>query len=69
MDEPQLTYDAAEQRAVITFPNGHALRVRGVTKEQANAFFEKHAAEFEKRNCVLHTSACFETREGSGHAR
>lgn len=68
MTEPTLTYDSAEKRAVITFANGHELKVRNVTQEQADTFFKRHAAEFAARDCVLHTSACFETREGGPDA-
>lgn len=64
MTEPTLTYDAATRKAVIEFPNGHKLKLGNVDEAKAKQFFEKHAKEFEKRDCVLHTSACFEVRHG-----
>lgn len=65
MSEPTLTYDKTARKGVITFPNGHRLTVANVDEDKANDFFRKHAAEFHKRDCVLHTSACMETRENS----
>jgi hypothetical protein len=62
MNEPTMTYDAAARKALIEFPNGHKLRVGNIDEEQAKAFFEKNAKEFERRDCVLHTSACIEVR-------
>lgn len=62
MKDPQLAYDAAARKAVISFPNGHKLTVANVDEAKARDFFEKNAAEFMKRDCVLHTSAGFETR-------
>lgn len=62
MSEPTLSYDGAARKAVIEFPNGHKLTVGNVDETKAKAFFAKHAREFEKRDCVLHTSACFEVR-------
>jgi hypothetical protein len=65
MTEPTLTYDAATRKGVIAFPNGHRLTIANVDEGQAQAFFKKHAAEFQKRDCVLHTVACIETRSGA----
>jgi hypothetical protein len=62
MTEPTLEYDAATRKATIEFPNGHKLRVGNVDESKARDFFSKHAKEFEKRNCVLDTSGCFEVR-------
>jgi hypothetical protein len=55
MSEIQMSYDATEKRAVLTFPNGRTLSIGNVTEEQAKAFKERHAAEFMKRDCCLHT--------------
>lgn len=62
MSEPVLTYDKAARKGVISFPNGHRLTISNVDESKAKDFFEKHAQEFMKRDCVLHTSAGFETR-------
>ncbi len=64
MSEPRLTYDATTRKGVIEFPNGHRLTIGNVDEDKAKEFFIKHAAEFAKRDCVLHTSACFEVRNG-----
>lgn len=65
MSEPTLTYDAAKRQGVIKFPNGHELRVSNVDETKAKEFFTKHAGEFHKRDCVLHSVAGFETREAA----
>lgn len=62
MTEPTFRYDKEARRGVITFPNGHELKIGNVDEDKAKAFYEKHAAEFMKRDCVLHTSACVEVR-------
>jgi hypothetical protein len=62
MSEPTMTYDETARKASIAFPNGHRLTVSNVDRKQAEDFFLKNAAEFMKRDCVLHTSAGFETR-------
>lgn len=62
MSKPTLAYDKEQRRAVIEFPNGHQLKIGNVDEAKAQEFFEKHAEEFQKRDCVLHTSACFEVR-------
>lgn len=62
MKEPTLSYDAAARKATIEFPNGHKLRIGNVDEAQARTFFERHAKEFERRNCVLETTGCFEVR-------
>lgn len=64
-DAIQLSYDAAVRRAVLTFPNGRTLALGGVTEDQAKAFRDRHAPEFMKRDCVLHTVEGHFTREGS----
>lgn len=63
MTEPTFRYDKEARKGVITFPNGHELRIGNVDEAQAQAFFEKHAAEFMKRDCVLHTGG-IEVRHG-----
>lgn len=63
MSEPKLSYDAAARKGVITFPNGHKLTIGNVDETKAKDFFDKHAAEFMKRDCVLQTSGCVVTRE------
>jgi hypothetical protein len=65
MNEPQFAYDAATRKGVISFPNGHKLTIGNIDEVKAKAFFQKHAAEFMRRDCILHTSACFETRGAS----
>lgn len=62
MNEPKLSYDAASRKGVISFPGGHKLTIANVDEAKATDFFEKNAAEFMKRDCVLHTTACMETR-------
>lgn len=62
MSEPKFEYVATTRKGVITFPNGHKLTVGNVDEAKAKEFFDKHAAEFQKRDCVLHTSTCIEKR-------
>jgi hypothetical protein len=62
MTEPTLAYDQSTRKGVISFPNGHRLTIANVDEAKAQEFFSKHAAEFQKRDCVLHTSAGVETR-------
>lgn len=64
--EIELAYDASKKRAVLTFPNGRTLAVGNVTEDQAKAFKEKHGAEFQRRDCVLHTGGEFLTRDAHG---
>lgn len=59
-DQIELAYEAEKKRGVITFPNGRKLTLAGVTEEQAKNFVARHAEEFQRRDCVLHTS--LETR-------
>lgn len=65
MSEIRLDYDAEQKRGVLTFPNGRTLALRGVTEEQAKIFRDKHGAEFQKRDCVLHTVDGHITRDGA----
>jgi hypothetical protein len=51
----KLAYDADRRLAVLTFPNGRTLAVGNVTETQAQAFLQRNAAEFMKRDCCLHT--------------
>lgn len=60
-----MTYDKARRTAVLSFAKGRELRLSNVTEEQAKEFFERHAPEFERRDCVLHTDGTFEVRDGS----
>lgn len=62
MSEPTMNYDSGTRTAVIEFPNGHKLKVKNIDEAKAKDFFSKHAKEFQARDCVLHTSACFEVR-------
>lgn len=64
MSEPTLAYDGATRKAVIEFPNGHKLAIGNIDEAKAKDFFAKHTAEFAKRDCVLHTGAAFEVRNG-----
>jgi len=61
--EIELAYDAGQRRAVLTFPGGRTLAIGNVTEEQAKAFRDKHGAEFQKRDCCLHTVDGQFTRE------
>lgn len=63
--EITLAYDGEKHRAVLTFPNGRTLAVGNVTEEQATAFKERHAPEFMKRDCCLHTVEGAFTRDSS----
>lgn len=65
-NEIELAYDAGRKRAVLTFPNGRTLAVGNVTEDQAKAFKEKNGAEFQRRDCVLHTGGEFMTRDARG---
>lgn len=62
--EIQLAYDAGKRRAVLTFPNGRTLGIGNVSEEQAKDFHARHAGEFQKRDCCLHTVEGQFTREG-----
>ena len=62
MSDPVLKYDAATRMGVITFPKGHQLSIGNVDQKQCYEFPRTNAAEFQKRDCVLHTVAGFETR-------
>lgn len=62
-DTIQLDYDAQKRRAVLTFPNGRTLSISNVSEEQAKAFLERHAPEFQKRDCCLHSVDGEFTRE------
>ena len=65
--EIALEYDKAAKRAVITFPNGRRLTISDVTEDQAKNFVTRHAPEFQRRDCVLHTDGSIETRSsGNG---
>lgn len=63
--EIELAYDAGKRRAVLTFPNGRTLGIGNVTEDQANEFRDKHGAEFQKRDCCLHSVDGQFTREES----
>lgn len=65
MSEPVLTYDKTTRKGVIAFPNGHRLTIANVEQEKFDDFARKNAAEFQRRDCVLHTVAGFETRDVS----
>jgi hypothetical protein len=68
MNEPiSMSYDAAEKRAILTFPNGRQLALQGVTQEQAETFKAKHGAEFQRRDCCLSTvDGAFTRENGDG---
>lgn len=63
--EIQMAYSESKRTAVLTFPNGRPLKLSNVTKEQAEAFRDKHGAEFQKRDCCLHTADGTFTRDES----
>jgi hypothetical protein len=63
-DSIQLSYDAKERRGVLIFPNGRTLAIGNVTEEQAKDFLKRHATEFQKRDCCLHTVDGEFTRDG-----
>lgn len=62
-DQVELEYDSGKRRAVLTFPNGRTLAVGNVTKEQAEDFRNRHAAEFQKRDLTLHSVSGEFTRD------
>lgn len=64
-NEIELAYDAGRKRAVLTFPNGRQLAVGNVTEDQAKDFKTRHAGEFQKRDCTLHTVDGTFTRDGN----
>jgi hypothetical protein len=57
-----LSYDEAQRTAVLTLPTGKTLKISNVTREQADAFLAKHAAEFARRDGCLETPAGTLTR-------
>ena len=62
MSDITMTYDKTTSRAVLTFANGRKLKLAGVSEEQARDFITRHGAEFERRDCVLHTSGEVEAK-------
>jgi hypothetical protein len=62
MSKATLSYDSAQRKATIEFPNGHQLKIGNIDEAEAQEFFTKHAEEFQKRDCILHTSSCIEVR-------
>jgi len=62
MSDIDMTYDRPTRKAVITFANGRRLTLADVSEEQAKDFVARHAPEFERRDCVLHTTGGFEVR-------
>jgi hypothetical protein len=60
----ELDYDKTAKRAVITFPNGRKLTLSQISEEQAKSFVTRHASEFQRRDCILHTDGAIETRSG-----
>jgi hypothetical protein len=64
MSEIALDYDAERQTGVLTFPGGRQLKLSGVSREKAEAFRDKHGAEFQRRDCCLTTAGVIVTREG-----
>jgi len=66
-DQIDLDYDEEAKRAVLTFPNGRKLTLSNVTKEHAEKFRDRHAPEFMRRDCVLHTAGDLQIRSrGNG---
>jgi len=55
MSDIKLDYDVTAKKGTLTFANGRRMTLAGVTLEQAQAFHKRHAEEFAKRDCVLHT--------------
>lgn len=64
MSEIKQDYDAAKRSGTLTFPNGRILTVGNVTAEQFKTFCERNGAEFQKRDCILHTAEGHFTRDG-----
>jgi len=62
MNEINLVYDKDAKKATLTFPNGRQMRLANVTEEQAREFVAKNGAEFQRRDCILHTSGDIEVR-------
>lgn len=55
-EEIDLAYDEEQKRAVLTFKNGRKLVLANVTREKAQDFAKRHAPEFARRDCILHTA-------------
>ena len=64
-NEIVMVYSESKRTAILTFSNGRPLKLSNVTKEQAEAFRDKHCAEFQKRDCILHTTDGLFTRDES----
>jgi hypothetical protein len=60
-----LSYDGDKKSAVLTFTNGRTLKLSNVTEAQAKAFQERHAPEFQRRDCILHSVDGIVTRGAS----
>jgi len=55
MTDVTLAYDEAKREGVLTFPNGRTLTIANVSRDQAQKFLERNAAEFQRRDCILTT--------------
>ena len=53
----KLEYDEEARRATLTFKTGRTLAISNVSREQADKFFQKNAAEFARRDGCLETPA------------
>lgn len=65
-DAIRMDYDVEGKKATLTFPNGRRLSLSDVSEEQAQNFVKRHADEFMKRDCVLHTTGGIEVRGHGG---
>lgn len=66
-DEIPMTYDEGARTAVLTFAKGRQLKLTNISAQKAQAFREKHAAEFQQRDCCLSSIDGVVTREqGNG---
>jgi hypothetical protein len=59
-----MVYDAAARRAVFTDNSGLSFMLGNVTEEKANEWRDRHAQEFFRRRCRMHSVGGHLTREG-----
>lgn len=61
-DEIGMDYDATKKSALLRFKGGRTMKLSNVTEDQAKQFVARHAPEFQRRDCILHTVGGMETR-------
>jgi hypothetical protein len=63
MGDIKLDFNPASKKATFTFKNGRTLVVGNMTEAKAQAFLERDAPEFARRDCRMHSVGGQLTRE------